>query len=440
MNFYKFISKLVIFSVIIPAAVMCYMPMKNQLKYSGKRIFLKIACIFGVFIPLAAGISALFCIDGNLIVLPALVLFFVYFHNTVRTNVSQSLAVFTFVCELSAFPANFAYAFDAYLHPANTYLDFSPEAGMFQLITAVVLTAAFLFPLRKWGAKLIDSLEVKSVWITLIGISAVLLVLNIAIIPHNYSVLYVERCFPLYIMILSALFLLVNALYIVIYYTSIEILKNADFKKRIQFFEMEQQQYKLQQKYIEDTEKQRHDFRQSIFTLKQLAENEDLSEIRNYISKYAREFPAPKVNRYCKNNALNALLNYYTRLAEENSIQIRWEIEIPSVLRVSDPDLCSLLGNLIENSISGCATVSDTSDRYHYLSVTVQNEVNMYIVSTNNFNGVVKMKNNRYFSTKHSGNGIGIHSIEIITEKYNGTANFYHSANEFYADIMLKIQ
>ena len=84
-------------------------------------------------------------------------------------------------------------------------------------------------------------------------------------------------------------------------------------------------------------------------------------------------------------------------------------------------------------------TLEDADLRYHCLSVECKNAVNLYIVSTNSFDGFVRMKDGQYQSTKRKGSGIGVHSAKMIAQKYNGTAKFHHQGKEFYADILLKI-
>lgn len=226
-------------------------------------------------------------------------------------------------------------------------------------------------------------------------------------------------------------------LYIAIYRIAMSVLSNAKLTERIQFFEMQENQYLIQKKYIEETSKQRHDFRQSLFTLNRLAEDGNLEGLKEYLSKYVEILPKTEIKPYCKNSAINALLNYYAQSAKDSGIRTEWNIGLPETLTISEPDFCSLLGNLIENAISGCMTVSEKENRYHCLSVTVKNDVNLYIVSTNRFNGIVTLKDGRYLSTKRRGNGIGIHSMKMIAEKYHGVARFYHSEDEFYGDVML---
>jgi len=439
MNIREFFLEMIQFLVIIPAAVICYLPMKNQLKLYKCKIFLYIAGISCVFIPTVTELHILVGCDPNAMIFPLLILFFIFYQFTLKTDCFRSFAVFIFSCVLSTFPADFAYTFDAWLHPDGTSAQFSWQAALFQLALMSAMTIMIGIPLRKWGSKLIDTINIPNVWGSIISVSIVFLLLNIAIIPRNYSTLYVGLCFPLYIAILIVTFILLVFLYIALYRIAMGVLENAKLAERVQFFEMQESQYAAQKRYIEETSKHRHDFRQSIFTLKQLADDGNFTDLKSYLEEYTRTFPQSEIKKYCNNNAVNALLNYYAHSANANNIRLDWKMNIPDLLSVTEPDLCTLLGNLIENALSGCMTVPEKENRYHCLSVTLKNNVNLYIVSTNSFNGVVRMKHDCYLSTKRSGNGIGIRSMKMIAEKYHGIARFSHTQDEFYGDIMLKM-
>ncbi len=439
MNIREFFLEMIQFLVIIPAAVICYLPMKNQLKLSRGKIFLSIAGMFCVFIPTITGLHILVGCDPNAMIFPLLILFFIFYQFTLNTDYFRSFAVFIFSCVLSTFPADFAYTFDAWMHPDGTSAQFSWQAALFQLALMSAMTILTSIPLRKWGSKFIDTINIPNVWVSIMSVSIIFLLLNIAIIPRNYSTLYVGRCFPLYIAILIVTFMLLIFLYIALYRIAMGILENAKLAEQVQFFEMQESQYAAQKRYIEETSKHRHDFRQSIFTLKQLADDGNFNSLKSYLEEYTRTFPQSEIKKYCNNNAVNALLNYYAHSANSNNIRLDWKMDIPDLLPVTEPDLCTLLGNLIENALSGCMTVSEKENRYHCLSVTLKNDVNLYIVSTNSFNGVVRLKHDRYLSTKRSGNGIGIRSMKMIAEKYHGIARFSHTQDEFYGDIMLKM-
>lgn len=54
MNLKELFHEMIQFFVFIPAAVICYLPMKNQIKYSAFQIFECIAGMLCIFIPLGA--------------------------------------------------------------------------------------------------------------------------------------------------------------------------------------------------------------------------------------------------------------------------------------------------------------------------------------------------------------------------------------------------
>lgn len=152
-----------------------------------------------------------------------------------------------------------------------------------------------------------------------------------------------------------------------------------------------------------------------------------------------KTLPVKETSDFCQNYALNSLLNYYQQAAQNQQIKTHWKIQLPYKIPVGDVDLCTLVGNLLENVIKGCNTVTD-SPKYHDLSVSVEKEKNLYIVSTNNFDGKINKRNGQYLPVyKQGGSGIGLSSIETIAEKYHGFARFSHIGTEFYIDVMIPL-
>ena len=182
----------------------------------------------------------------------------------------------------------------------------------------------------------------------------------------------------------------------------------------------------------------RHDFRHTLHTLKMLADEKEYDSLNQYLKKYINALPVSHVITYCQNNSVNALLNYLIPIARESAVDIRIYINIPEHLPVTDIDLCSILGNVLENAIDGCKTVS-SEKRSVQLSVTTRHDSYLYIVSTNTFDGIVKKEKNQYQTTRKNGHGIGLSSIQLTVEKYNGTVQFSNDDSRFYVDIMIPI-
>ena len=88
-------------------------------------------------------------------------------------------------------------------------------------------------------------------------------------------------------------------------------------------------------------------------------------------------------------------------------------------------DLCSVVGNLLNNAIQGAMDAPE-GKRYITFKADVELNNDIYIVVSNSFDGVVKKENGKYFTTKSNGHGIGLESIQTTVNKYNGYVKFYN--------------
>ena len=165
----------------------------------------------------------------------------------------------------------------------------------------------------------------------------------------------------------------------------------------------------------------------------------DMDGITRYLHEYEQSIPPSSPLKYCNLSGVNALLNYYRDIAAEEQIQANWNIHIPALQRIPEPVLCALLGNILENAVSGCSTVPPHM-RYFNLTIDMKNTHDLYIVSSNSFNGVVVKHNGEYLSTKHSGKGIGLSSIAAAAKEFGGTLVGSHTDTAFYMDGVIQIQ
>ena len=267
---------------------------------------------------------------------------------------------------------------------------------------------------------------------------------NIEIRPHYYATLYTNRIFEIYIFILIIFLILLTIFYASFYVIAMDMFRNSQERERMRLLEMQQLQYLKQQKYINESSRMRHDFRQSIAVIRNLVQTANYDALSDYIKDYTDNIPHNDTTAYCSNVCVNALLNYYSDIMSNNNIALNWRIELPGNLSISDTELCGMLGNLLENVSDACSNVAD-SPRYHNMSVSIMHGDELYIVSTNNFDGNTEFYDGIYHSTKadtlsSSGQcGIGLASIIATAQKYGGTARFRNTANEFFIDIMFKI-
>lgn len=437
-NTYDFFSQLFQFLILLPAALLCFLPMRHQLKLRPLFTWILVTGVLLVLIPVFSVITIMLDISTNYILFPLLIVFFVIYYHMVRSGLGESLAVFLQVVALLSFPADFSLAYDAKLHPTGTLAESSLSCSLFQLLLSIGFAVLFGSILYHFESTLIDRLPRARLWYATLPVPLTFLILNVLIQPVNYSTLYTGRLFFLYLFFLGCSLFLFILTYVVFYFVAEELLQSAQTQEHVRLLEMQEHQYLTQQTYIEESRRIRHDFRQSLFTLSKLADDGEFETIQRYLHSYVESLPVNETTTYCSNLAVNALLNYYANLMTEHNIEMKWEISLPDDCTIPDKDLCGMLGNLLENILHGCSTVTDGS-RYCYLSILTKHNTRLYIVASNNFQSSLKTRSDTYLSTHKGGHGIGLSSIAATAERYGGIAKFSHEGNEFHSDITLHV-
>jgi len=244
--------------------------------------------------------------------------------------------------------------------------------------------------------------------------------------------------FSLFLLLEGCLFAILTAIYVLFYLGTTVILEHAELKEHTGLLEMQSRQYRTLQEHMRQTAQLRHDFRHSVRLLTSLAEKNDINSIRTHLAGYEARLAKNTPVNYCANAALNALFGYYYEMAVSAGINTDWHIELPEPLPATELDMVSLFGNLMENAINGCLTVSE-GRRYFCLTIQIHHGNRLYIVSTNSFDGKVRKEKDGYHSTKHSGNGIGLTAIAATAKKYGGLAQASNSNTEFFVDVVMKL-
>ena len=208
----SYLIELLCYSVYIPAALMCYLPMRNQLRYGTKTTVIGMGLVLCVSVPLLALIDVACSLGYNVLLAPSMLVFLFVYHRTLKTPFCQTLAVIVLVCAVLSFNSNFANAFDAFRHPTATIEDFSLEAAVFQAVLSIVFAAVLSLPLAKYGSWLIDHFRIRKVWYIATAVSAVFLTFNMLIYPRRYETLHVNKVWTFFTisvpMMLLLLFLL----------------------------------------------------------------------------------------------------------------------------------------------------------------------------------------------------------------------------------------
>ena len=432
------IPALLSFMMVIPAQALCLLPMCHQFRSSWKRTVLIMTVLNTVSLPLAAFVTWHFSLDINYVLLPLLLVFFGFYQFCLKCPVSKSLSTFLSVCALMAILCNLTCAIEASMDPSIGADTLSVRSALLQLGVNALAAGILAFPFLKYGSRLMDLLNLQKIWFMTLPFSAVLIICNLFIRPLKYETLFVNNVFRSFLFSIFSFLILWNLLCVIYYQIVMGVMNASRTMERVRMLEMQESQFESQQEYMESFSRARHDFRQNILTMKNLYHEGAYSRLGEYIDEYYDSLPSPETKQYCPNRALNALLNFYAGKAKESSIRASFRFDLPRKISVSDVDLCTIVGNILENAIAACMDLPE-EERMLSLSGLTQNH-RLYIVATNSFSGQVRERNGVYLSLRHSGNGIGLNSVRASAEKYHGKAEFSHSGKEFRSNVLLVLE
>ncbi len=437
MNGLEYLASLISYLCIVPAGVLCFAPMLDSFKLERKAVFFRAALVFVIFPPLAALAEWGLNLPPNRLYIPAAILLFLLYHSLLNIDISQSAAVFMLVFALMTFLINFSVLFDALLHPSSDLAHFSIEGALFRLF---ICSLACLLSRRlflEYGSWLIERFTDPYVWRSTLAVFLLFILYNFGAIIHYYESLYVNTMKRGYIFTMIIMFILFIMFCLLFYFTVRKLTDKEEQKSRLQLLEMQEKQFLAQQRYLEDTAKARHDFKHVLRTLNQLLREENYEGMESFLDKYTMGLPENEIIGFCENYAVNAMLNHYVSEAALFGIKTDLHIKLPSDLKVSDSDLCSILGNILENAINACKAMSK-GDGMILLTVIPVGENEIYIAAENDHNGALIKKGGRYLSSRKGSTGIGLVSVSSLAEKYDGYATFSNDERKFYSNVFLR--
>lgn len=418
----------------IPPAFLCFQPMKAQLRYGLRKTLAIVGGTMFCAMLLFGWVQFHFALDANLVLLPVLIVCFFAFKHCQKATLWQSLSVMCASLALMSMLSNIAICSGVLLFYGNDHIVL--YMTLLQLGYNTLLSALLAYPYGRFGSFIVNEVRKDRIWKTMLLFSGIVFLYNMLLLAIEDSLTEdrTDMVFMLLVLLCSlSLFLLMHVIF---YSTVIIIISQNKTAERNRFLETQESLFLSQQRYMKETEKSRHDFRQSIRILAELYDDGNEEALGRYLHQFVSSLPENDVRSFCDNIALNALLNYYDHLTQQEGIRFSVQVRLSESHPVSDVDLCSMVGNILENAVTACLKAEEKRIQ---LTILTEDAAQLYIVAVNTFNGVVKLSDGRYLSTDRRGSGIGISSVVSTAESYGGVALFSHSGTEFYSNVAIPI-
>lgn len=180
----------------------------------------------------------------------------------------------------------------------------------------------------------------------------------------------------------------------------------------------------------------RHDYRNHIQTMKVLADKGDLEAIKEYLNKLDEDLATVDTVVKTGNSMADAILNSKISLAKSKGINVKVDAHVPVKLKMSELDLCVILGNLFDNAIEASLPLPE-NERLIRVYMVMKN-TQLYISFTNCTASKKQIKEaNLFKTTKGDGHGFGLVRIDSIIEKLDGYLSRNSEDGAFTTEILI---
>ncbi|WP_294498776.1 ATP-binding protein [uncultured Gemmiger sp.] len=180
----------------------------------------------------------------------------------------------------------------------------------------------------------------------------------------------------------------------------------------------------------------RHDYRNHIQVMKALAAKGDLAGIQAYLDELDTDLNTVDTVIKTGNAMADAILNSKISLAKSRHIPVQADAHIPVKLRMSELDLCVILGNLFDNAIE--ASLALPEDQRLIRVYMDMKGTQLYISFTNYTAGKKQRKLGRRFATtKGEDHGFGLVRIDNIIDKLDGYLTRNSEDGAFTTEILI---
>ncbi len=193
-------------------------------------------------------------------------------------------------------------------------------------------------------------------------------------------------------------------------------------------------QYEGLRKSIEGTRRAHHDLKHHLNAMQGYLDHENLEKLRAYIEEHTKRLANISAKQYSKNPMVDTILRYYAGKMAALGADMELKISLPEELPAAEPDVCIILGNLLENALKAC----EDAGKAAWMRVFVEAECQRLIIVVDNTAPTPpKERDGKFLSSRHEGLGIGTQSVRDIATRYDGIAELKWENGIFYAAVML---
>lgn len=177
----------------------------------------------------------------------------------------------------------------------------------------------------------------------------------------------------------------------------------------------------------------RHDYHNHIQALLTLVGDDERT--RDYLWKLNKDLTEVDTVVKTGNVTVDAILNSKLTLIKSKDIPVDAVAKVPDDLKISEIDLCAIIGNLLDNAIEAVLPLPPESRFIRIYIGMLKSQ--LYISVTNSTASEPRKIGEKYVSTKGEGRGVGLMRVDSIARRNGGTVNRQNESGVFATEVLL---
>ena len=178
----------------------------------------------------------------------------------------------------------------------------------------------------------------------------------------------------------------------------------------------------------------KHDFHHHLQALKGQLEAGEVERALAYIEQLDNQLMNVDTLLKTGNVSLDAIFSAKISQAKAENIAVTVKANVPDTLTISDLELSIIIGNLLDNAIEACRTV--TGERFIRIFISMKGT--MLYFSMLNAAGAKKKKTGSLFATHKDGvHGFGLRRAEAILEEHGGWVKYNSEDGAFTSEFLV---
>lgn len=181
----------------------------------------------------------------------------------------------------------------------------------------------------------------------------------------------------------------------------------------------------------------RHDYHNHMQALSAHLESGNVEAAKDFLQEINENLVTVDTVIKTGNTMVDAILNSKISLMKTKEIAVNATARVPEKLKISDVDLCIVIGNLLDNAMEACERL-EKDDRFTRIYISAKNN-HLYMSFTNSSGKKAEKIGGLFASSKGRDHGIGLSRVDGIVKKYGGYVTRASEDGGFTTEVILPL-